>query len=276
MLAVPVAVRGTRLLLRSPRTTLLVGDHIAVSHLVTQWQSQPEVQVLGICLTSTPDDSLDEPLEISGVPVIGGMDDVARLAVELQIEQVVVAPGPVVSAYDVRRLSWALEDSDIELSVAAEVHGAVPRRIEPRLLGRRLLLSVRPTRPPMLALLVKDGLDRFVAAVLLLLLAPVMLTLVLAVRWDSAGPGIFRQIRAGRGGRPFTMFKLRTMSVDAEQRLAELMDRNEGAGPLFKMAADPRVTRLGTDAAAHLAGRAAPAGQRRRRPDVADRARGPR
>jgi exopolysaccharide biosynthesis polyprenyl glycosylphosphotransferase len=245
VLAVPVGVRATRLVLRSPRSTLLVGDHVAVSHLIAQWQSRPEVRVMGICLTSTPDDSVDEPQEISGVPVLGRFDDVARLARERRVDQVVVAPGPVVTAYDVRRLSWALEGSDIELSVAAEVHGAVPRRIEPRLLGRRLLLSVAPARPPLLALLVKDGLDRLVAALLLVLLAPVLMTLVLAVRWDSSGPGIFRQVRAGKGGRPFTMYKLRTMSVDAEARLAELTHHNEGSGPLFKMAADPRITRIG-------------------------------
>ncbi len=71
------------------------------------------------------------------------------------------------------------------------------------------------------------------------------MTLVVAVRCDSSDPGIFRQVRAGKQGRPFTMFKLRTMSVDAEERQAELLDRNEGAGLLFKMAADPRVTRIG-------------------------------
>ena len=97
----------------------------------------------------------------------------------------------------------------------------------------------------MVALLVKDGLDRLVTANLLVLLAPVLMTLVVAVRCDSSGPGIFRQVRAGKQGRPFTMFKLRTMSVDAEERQAELLDRNEGAGLLFKMAADPRVTRIG-------------------------------
>ena len=245
LLALPTAVRGAKLLLRSPQSTLLVGDHVAVSHLIAQWESRPEVQVMGICLISTPDDSVDEPQEISGVPVLGGFDDVADLARERRVDQVVVAPGPVVTAYDVRRLSWAFEDLDVELSVAAEVHGAVPRRIEPRLLGRRLLLSVRPARPSTLALLVKGGLDRLVAAMLLVLVAPVLMTLVLAVRWDSPGPGIFRQVRAGKGGHPFTMYKLRTMAADAEARQAELLERNEGAGPLFKMAADPRITTIG-------------------------------
>jgi exopolysaccharide biosynthesis polyprenyl glycosylphosphotransferase len=244
--AVPAVSRGTMLLLPAPSSTLLVGDRLAVGHLIAQWMSRPEVRIVGVCLTSTPDDSVDEVPEIGGVPVLGGLGDVPELAVKHGVGQVVVAPGPVLSAYDVRRLSWALEDSRIELAVAAEVHGAVPRRIRPRLLGRRLLLSVRPARPPLLAVLVKDGIDRLVAALLLLLLAPMLMALVVAVRWDSAGPGIFRQVRVGKGGRQFTMFKLRSMSVDAERLQPQLMAMNEGAGLLFKLADDPRITRLGT------------------------------
>jgi len=243
--AVPAVTRGTMLLRQGPIATLLVGDQVAAGHLITQWSARPEVRVVGVCLTSTPDDSVDVLREVDGVPVLGELGDVARLAVELGVGQVVVAPGPVVTAYDVRRLGWALEDSRIELAVAVEVHGAVPRRIRPRLLGRRLLLSVRPARPPLLAVLVKDGIDRLVAATLLMLLAPMLLVLIVAVRWDSPGAGIFRQVRVGRGGRRFTMYKLRTMGVDAERLRPQLMDRNEGAGLLFKLADDPRVTRLG-------------------------------
>ena len=75
-----------------------------------------------------------------------------------------------------------------------------------------------------------------------LLLAAVI---ALVVRLDSPGPVIFRQIRIGRGGQPFTMYKFRTMVQDAEARRGELADRNEADGPLFKMRQDPRVTRVG-------------------------------
>ena len=61
----------------------------------------------------------------------------------------------------------------------------------------------------------------------------------------DGGPVLFRQTRVGRDGTPFTMLKYRSMCVDAEARLAGLTDRNDGAGPLFKMCADPRITRVG-------------------------------
>lgn len=87
-------------------------------------------------------------------------------------------------------------------------------------------------------------LNAVVALLLILLLAPVMLAVAIAVKLDG-GPVFFRQTRVGRGGSDFGMLKFRSMVVDAEARLAELAARNEGAGPLFKMCDDPRVTRVG-------------------------------
>jgi lipopolysaccharide/colanic/teichoic acid biosynthesis glycosyltransferase len=92
---------------------------------------------------------------------------------------------------------------------------------------------------------VKAGWERSTAAVVLVLLAPLLLVLAVAVRLDSRGAAVFRQVRVGQGGRPFTLFKFRTMAVDAGEALAELRSRNEVDGPLFKLRADPRITRVG-------------------------------
>lgn len=244
-LLVPTLWRLTRLALRRPQETLLVGDRVAVTHLIAQWGPRAEVRIAGICLVEPDDDVEELPPSVLGFPVVGGLDSAAAWAVDNEVAMVVMAPGPVLTAYDVRRLSWALERSGVELAVAAEVHGAVPRRIQPRLLGRRLLLSVAPSRRLKVADWFKVLLDKTVAALLLVLLAPLLLALIVLVRRDSPGPAIFRQVRAGHRGVPFTMYKLRTMSTDAEQRLAELMELNEAPGPLFKISADPRTTRVG-------------------------------
>jgi lipopolysaccharide/colanic/teichoic acid biosynthesis glycosyltransferase len=75
----------------------------------------------------------------------------------------------------------------------------------------------------------------------------VLLIAALAIKVQDGGPVIFRQKRIGRGRKPFTMYKLRTMVVDAEARLAELQHHNERqGGPLFKLDKDPRVTRVGS------------------------------
>ena len=67
----------------------------------------------------------------------------------------------------------------------------------------------------------------------------------IAVKLDSKGPVLFKQVRVGRDGQPFEIYKLRSMVTDAEARLAELQAQNEADGPLFKMRDDPRITRVG-------------------------------
>lgn len=229
-------------LTRRRRTVLLVGGRLGVGQLIAQWSSCPDVDVKGVCLPELVDESARE---IMNVPILGSLDDVVDVAVGLGVDEVVVAAGPLLNAYDVRRLSWGLESSSIELSLAAEVQGVAPRRIAPRILGQRLMLSVRPGRRSRRALWAKGVIDRIAAAVLLLVLSPVLLSVALLVRRDSPGPALFRQTRVGCDGEHFELYKFRTMVVDAEARLAELIAANEGAGPLFKMAADPRTTRIG-------------------------------
>lgn len=87
--------------------------------------------------------------------------------------------------------------------------------------------------------------DVIVASAVLVVVAPVFLILTLAVKLTSEGPVFFRQERVGRYGEPFDMLKFRSMVVNAEELLAELERENEGAGPLFKIKDDPRVTPLG-------------------------------
>jgi len=92
---------------------------------------------------------------------------------------------------------------------------------------------------------VKRAIDIGVALALLLITAPVIVVSMLVIWADSGRPIFFRQVRAGRGGRAFRMWKLRTMVPDAERRLLEVVHRNEADGPLFKLRQDPRVTRVG-------------------------------
>ncbi len=95
------------------------------------------------------------------------------------------------------------------------------------------------------AFLAKRALDLGISAVALLLLGPVMLLIAALVRLDG-GPVFFRQVRVGLNGREFRMLKFRSMCVDAEARLAEVLARNEKAsGVTFKLKNDPRITRVG-------------------------------
>ena len=95
------------------------------------------------------------------------------------------------------------------------------------------------------ARVVKDLVDRAAAAMLLALLSPLLATIALWIWRDSPGPVLFRQVRVGRDGREFVMYKFRSMYLDAEARLAELRHLNEHDGVLFKIQNDPRVTPVG-------------------------------
>jgi exopolysaccharide biosynthesis polyprenyl glycosylphosphotransferase len=94
-------------------------------------------------------------------------------------------------------------------------------------------------------LFVKRALDVTVSAALLLVLAPLFAAVAFAIKLDSPGPVLFRQIRLGRGGMPFTCYKFRSMNERAEDEIGHLLDQNEADGPIFKIRADPRLTHVG-------------------------------
>ena len=128
--------------------------------------------------------------------------------------------------------------TDQLVEVCSETAGAA---FEP---GKRMVLSPRWRSPFSLA--IKRGLDVVVSAILLLLLSPVFLLVAIAVKVSSAGPVFYRWKVVGRGGRPFTGYKFRSMVANADALRDGLVARNEMTGPVFKIANDPRITKVGT------------------------------
>jgi exopolysaccharide biosynthesis polyprenyl glycosylphosphotransferase len=172
---------------------------------------------------------------------------IVRTALEAEVDQVTVVPGVAVGPEELRELSWALEDTGVDLVVSTDLHGIAPRRLRVTENDGRVLMRVGSVTPRGATALVKAVCDRVLGAALLVLSAPVMLLLALAVRLESPGAAFYRQTRVGVDGTTFTMIKLRSMHQDAEARLQELLSQNEhhGDGVLFKMRHDPRVTRTG-------------------------------
>lgn len=94
-------------------------------------------------------------------------------------------------------------------------------------------------------LAIKRALDVVASALALVLLSPLLLLIGMLIKLDSPGPIVFAQRRIGRGGKPFTVYKFRTMRLGAEEEQESLRALNEAKGPMFKMKADPRCTPLG-------------------------------
>jgi exopolysaccharide biosynthesis polyprenyl glycosylphosphotransferase len=107
------------------------------------------------------------------------------------------------------------------------------------------ILEYNTWDPSRSSLLLRRLFDFGVALVGLIVFAPIAAIIAIAIKVDSPGPVLFSQIRAGLDGRPFRMYKLRTMNVDAEANLDELVDIDELDEPVFKLRDDPRVTRVG-------------------------------
>lgn len=125
---------------------------------------------------------------------------------------------------------------------------------EPRRLAKRYLLGnasflVRATlhalRQSGRDALLKRGFDIVFSAALIAAISPLLLLVAVLIRLDSPGPFLFRQIRVGKDGAPFTIYKFRTMFIDAEARLAAIRAQSDREGICFKARNDPRVTRVG-------------------------------
>jgi len=111
--------------------------------------------------------------------------------------------------------------------------------------GNRPMLVFRATPAFSWAVWVKGAMDFIGALILIILASPVMLVTAIAIKLTSRGQAIFRQERGGKYGRPFMMYKFRTMQTDAEMRRKELEPYNEMSGPVFKIDKDPRITGIG-------------------------------
>ncbi|MEC4017837.1 sugar transferase [Streptomyces sp. H27-D2] len=160
-------------------------------------------------------------------------------------ELVLVAPGPRMTGERLRKLSWALHDAGLPLAVAPGLNDVSMRRVQVATTAGLSLLHIAPPTRHGTHVVLKAALDRASAGLGLVLLAPLFGLLAAAIRFGSNGPVFHRQVRVGQDGAPFTMWKFRTMVVDAERRRAELASANEQDGPLFKIRHDPRVTRVG-------------------------------
>jgi exopolysaccharide biosynthesis polyprenyl glycosylphosphotransferase len=174
------------------------------------------------------------------IPVYAGRD-LLSLVREVGADTIAVCGSASAEPGELRRLAWQLEGSGVDLIVAPQLTDIAGPRVHIRPIEGLPLLHVEEPTLSGPALLAKNLLDRLVAAVGLVLLFPLFIAIAITIRISDPGPVFFRQPRVGHEGRTFKVWKFRTMYVDAEQRLASLIDQNETDGLLFKIKNDPRV-----------------------------------
>ena len=222
------------------RTRLvLAGRPRDVREAVLELAASDRHEVVAACLTRASKKSLGD------LPTYVGFDGSADVAGHHGADALVVLPGARLTPTVVRRLHWGLAAVGAELCLGTGLVDVEPQRTR-RLstAGFDVLHVTRPVLNGPLRL-VKDVVERTLALVGLLAVLPLLTGLCVAIRLGSPGPAVFRQERIGRDGVPFTMFKLRSMCLDAESGREELVEVNEKDGVLFKIRLDPRVTPLG-------------------------------
>jgi exopolysaccharide biosynthesis polyprenyl glycosylphosphotransferase len=231
-----------RLRVGGAESVIVVGSLESVSRTISEWEEIDLVDIVGVCLSEAD----FGPEEVKGVPVLGSASDIAALARRMRVDVVALHDVDKLGGRQLAKLQWALEDVGTQMSIITPMTNTIVDRARVRALGRRLIVDVAYSKPTGMVALIKGAIDRSTAAVGLLVALPVLGLCGLLIKLDSRGPVIFKQTRVRENGRTFTMYKLRTMAEDAEDRLEELLEFNEVGGGLFKMKADPRVTRVGT------------------------------
>jgi exopolysaccharide biosynthesis polyprenyl glycosylphosphotransferase len=178
------------------------------------------------------------------VPRLAEIRDLART---LDVHRVIIAPGwgADADAGETLNLVRTLKAVGVRVSVLPRMLEVVGSSVEFDDLHGVTLMGVRRFDLTRSSAALKRAFDVLGASLGLLAIAPLMLAFALAIKIDSRGPIFFRQLRVGRHGRRFYMLKFRTMVKDAEEMKDALRDRNEAQEGLFKIAADPRVTRMG-------------------------------
>jgi exopolysaccharide biosynthesis polyprenyl glycosylphosphotransferase len=177
-------------------------------------------------------------------PVLGTTDQIVDTVGRSGATSVLVA-GTALDADTTNRLIRALTNAGIPVELTSSLRDIAAERLTVRPLGRYPTVYVDPVRRGGWRALAKRSFDVAGSALGLLVLSPLLVLLGLLVRVTSTGPVLFAHERIGINGRPFRLYKLRTMVLGAEGMQIDLRDANEAAGPLFKIRDDPRVTRLG-------------------------------
>ncbi|HEX7992615.1 MAG TPA: sugar transferase [Streptosporangiaceae bacterium] len=231
------------------RRVVLVGYRAVVADIAAMLRRETQH---GLLVTAACIVDADGASVISDIPAFGGLDNVAQVVQSCEADTVAVLACPEMSGYRLRALAWELEKTGTDLCVApALLDVAGPRTTIRPVAGLPLLHLDHPEFTGS-KLVIKAGFDKMVALAALTVAAPLLAVLALAVKLDDGGPAFFRQTRVGKDGRTFTVFKFRTMVIDAEQRRADLRRahaQHSTSGQhsvLFKLRNDPRVTRTGT------------------------------
>ncbi len=203
-------------------------------------------RVVGVCVpgyVGPPGTSIE--VAERPIPILGSEEDIVTAVLKSGADTVAVTATEHLGPNKMRELTWRLGELGVNLLVAPGVFDVDQTRVRTRPAGSVPLIHLAEPQYRGASRLHKVLFDRIGALLLLVVFSPVLLACAAAVKLNSRGPVFYCAERVGVNSRPFRMIKFRSMAVGADQMLAGLISQNDGAGPLFKMRKDPRVTAVG-------------------------------
>ncbi len=220
---------------------VILGNAEAASWLSTKLErcTGSSTEVVGR-VPLNPDDT-----SVNGLPMLGHFDDLEGLLVEHEVDRALIAPGTGDSDLRLLHVIRVVKRFGVRISVLPRLFEVVGSAYEFDEVEGATLLGVRRHGLSRSSWLIKRSFDLLGSTLILILLAPLMAMIALAVKLDSRGPVLFRQRRVGLEDDVFEIYKFRTMVDGAEAQKAALSHRNEAGGGLFKIEDDPRITRVG-------------------------------
>ncbi|MDH3629104.1 MAG: sugar transferase [Acidobacteriota bacterium] len=222
------------------RHLLVVGvghDAMAMRRLL---DTHPEFRLRVVGHLRSEDEVADE----GAVPILGELADLKAIIETEVVDEVLFVVSPEVFLRCHQEIAWC-EEVGVTVHIKVDFVRTLLARAYPTELDGMPMLTFASTPRDAFGLLLKRCMDIGISAALLIAISPIMLATVILVKTTSRGPALFRQARLGLNGRKFQMLKFRSMYIDAENRRAELEAQNEMQGPVFKIAADPRITPIG-------------------------------
>jgi exopolysaccharide biosynthesis polyprenyl glycosylphosphotransferase len=182
--------------------------------------------------------------KINGQEVIGTLDDIPHLIQDNVIDEVVfIVPRSWLSK--IEEVMLFCENAGLKVHLAVNLFDLKFSRAKQTDLHGFPLLAFESTPEKLGHLFVKRIFDFIASGIALVILIPVFIIIATIIKTTSEGPVFYKQLRCGLYGRKFMFYKFRTMVIDAESRLKELLKYNEMNGPVFKMTNDPRITNIG-------------------------------
>jgi exopolysaccharide biosynthesis polyprenyl glycosylphosphotransferase len=171
-------------------------------------------------------------------------EDLEFLLEETGVERVVLAL-PELDEATLARVVSSCRSAGVKLSVMPPMRAMLGTAVQLNHIAEMPVIEYGTWETSFSTMAMKRTVDVVLSIVGIIVLAPLMIAIAVAVRLSSRGPALFRQVRAGRGGKPFKILKFRTMCHDAEERIGEVISPDELEEPMFKLREDPRVTKVG-------------------------------